>query len=517
MLEFLRNIFDTSDFPARWSCGLWTSGHGWLHIGSDIAIWGAYMAIPATLAYFILRRKDIPFLPIFWLFAAFIFSCGTTHLLEAGIFWWPAYRLSGTVKFITATVSWATVFALLPVLPKALALPGLSAVNAELNRALTAKTRSEARFRQVIEAAPNGMVMVNAEGTILLANSACAGIFGYGSGELVGRSIDSLIPDRFRGAHPGFRAAFHLAPETRAMGRGRDLYGRRKNGEEIPIEIGLNPIESEEGLLVLASIVDITERKHAEETLARYTADLERSNRELDEFAYIASHDLRNPLEGIENLASWVVEDASQHLPEESRRHLALIQQRAVRLKTLLDDLLQYSRAGRRPEDIKWTSTSDLIADIIADLNVPPGFKIAFAPNLPEFPTMTTPLRHVLQNLISNAIKHHDRTDGHIEVSCCEEATCYHFTVADDGPGIDAAFHDRIFQMFETLRPRDQVEGSGMGLAIIKKILDTYGGTITVDSSPGAGTAFQFNWPRMDDTHGELDFNGGAARSHHDA
>jgi len=455
------------------------------------------MAIPATLAYFIFRKKDVPFLPIFWLFAAFIFSCGTTHLLEAGIFWWPAYRLSGIVKLLTAVVSWATVLALLPVIPKALALPGLTAINAELNQALRASTESEKRFRLVIEAAPNGMVMVGANGSIVLANSACADIFGYEPAEMVGMSIDKLVPERFRGSHPDFRSAYTANPESRPMGHGRDLYGRRKDGSDIPIEIGLNPIDSDEGPLVLASIVDITERKRAEDTLTRYTADLERSNRELDEFAYVASHDLRTPLEGIENLAAWISEDAANHLPEASQRHLSLIQKRAIRLKTLLDDLLQYSRAGRKPEDVEHVSVSGMVEEIISDLNPPPGFTIDCPPDLPAFMTMKIPLRHILQNLIGNAIKHHDRDDGQIKIRCNEGDTNFHFEVRDNGPGIEKAYHDRIFLMFETLRPRDQVEGSGMGLAIIKKLLDTYGGTIAVESELGSGTTFRFEWPKM--------------------
>ncbi|MDP2325563.1 MAG: sensor histidine kinase, partial [Gammaproteobacteria bacterium] len=185
------------------------------------------------------------------------------------------------------------------------------------------------------------------------------------------------------------------------------------------------------------------------------------------------------------------------HLPEDSQRHLTLIQQRAARLRTLLDDLLQYSRAGRRPEDVEYVSASQLIAEIVTELNVPPGFNVEFDPDLPAFQTLKTPLWHILQNLIGNAIKHHDRADGHIRISCVEADRCYRFTVADDGPGIDPAFHDRVFMMFETLRPRDQVEGSGMGLAIIKKILDAYGGTITLESTPGEGAAFRFDWPRM--------------------
>ncbi len=454
------------------------------------------MAIPATIAFFLMKRRDVPFLAIFWLFAGFIFFCGTTHLLDAFIFWWPAYRFAGLVKFLTAVVSWATVLALIPVIPRALALPRLGRINAELQEALQAARKSEERLRHVIEAAPNGMVIVDEQGRIVSANSACLSIFGYKGVELVGRPIEDLVPPRHRAAHPGFRAVFRHNPETRAMGRGRDLYGLRRNGTEIPVEIGLNPIESAEGALVLASIVDITERKQSEQMLARYTADLERSNRELDEFAYVASHDLRSPLEGIASLASWIEEDSGTQLPEDSRRHLAQIGQRVLRLQTLLDDLLQFSRAGRRETALELVDVAALVQDIISLLNPPPGYKVKAIGDLPQLETFRTPLQQVFQNLIGNAIKHHDRTDGVVEVSALESEDLWTFTVADDGAGIDPAYHDRVFMMFETLRPRDHVEGSGMGLAIIRKLIETYGGQIWLDSEVGKGARFTFTWPK---------------------
>lgn len=148
MFEFIRKLFDTDDFPSRWHCGIWSSGHGWLHIVSDVLVFGAYTAIPVVLTYFILRRKDVPFTKIFWLFALFIFSCGTVHLIEATIFWWPAYRLSGITKAVTAAVSWATVFAIVPVVPKALSLPGLAVVNSRLEAEIDRRTAVEAKLAQ---------------------------------------------------------------------------------------------------------------------------------------------------------------------------------------------------------------------------------------------------------------------------------------------------------------------------------------------------------------------------------
>src|SRR6516162_5909602 len=132
MLDFFKRLFDTSDFPARWNCGTWTAGHGWLHIGSDLAIWSAYFTIPCILVYFVLRRRDVPFPTIFWLFGAFILACGTTHLLEAIIFWRPVYRLAGLVKLLTAIVSWGTVAALVPTIPKALTMRSSEALEREI-------------------------------------------------------------------------------------------------------------------------------------------------------------------------------------------------------------------------------------------------------------------------------------------------------------------------------------------------------------------------------------------------
>src|SRR5262249_35240048 len=139
MVDFLSRLFDTSDFPPRWHCGAWTAGHGWLHILADLSVWSAYIAIPCVLGYFVLRRRDIPFRSVFLLFGAFILACGTTHLMEAIIFWWPAYRLSGMIKLFTAIVSWGTVLALVPVVPKVLAMRSPD----ELERGISARIQAE--------------------------------------------------------------------------------------------------------------------------------------------------------------------------------------------------------------------------------------------------------------------------------------------------------------------------------------------------------------------------------------
>lgn len=267
MISFFYKLFDTSDFPARWHCGNWTAAHGWLHVISDTAIFGAYMVIPVAITYFIRRRRDIPFLPIFWLFAAFILCCGIGHAIEASIFWMPWYRLSGVVKLATAIASWCTVIVLVPLLPQALALPGLAAMNEKLKQEVQERRRAEDRTQLAVQASPSGMVMMNGEGAMVMVNSRTETMFGYTRDELIGQKIEMLVPVRFRAQHPGLRAAYFVNPQAREMGASRDLFGLRKDGTEFPVSIGLNPIETDEGLFVLSAIVDITERVQTEEVL----------------------------------------------------------------------------------------------------------------------------------------------------------------------------------------------------------------------------------------------------------
>lgn len=248
---------------------------------------------------------------------------------------------------------------------------------------------------------------------------------------------------------------------------------------------------------MLSQIEDYERAQHeAEQQRRRWMSELERSNRELDEFAYVASHDLRSPLQAIKSLSQWIAEDNADILPEESRRHVEQMQQRVGRLERLLDDLLQYSRAGRVHGTVTDVDTRSLCLDTVALLNPPAGFHVNIAEDLPTMRTAPAPLAQVLRNLINNALKHHDSDEGSINISCSPNGTFNLFTVSDDGPGIDPRYHDQVFKMFETLSPRDAVEGSGMGLAVIKKTVESYGGTITLDSEPGRGARFTFGWPK---------------------
>ncbi len=260
-------------------------------------------------------------------------------------------------------------------------------------------------------------------------------------------------------------------------------------------------------LRLLGINFDITERKAIEHALQQFNAQLEAQVRErtteltkrlqeLDQFAYVASHDLRAPLRAIDHLAQWISEDAARHLPPTSRRHLETMHGRITRMEQLLNDLLAYSRADRYQFNLAEVDVARMLEEILRLVAPPAGFVVSAPAALPLLVTQKVPLETVLRNLIQNAIKHHDRTAGHVQVTAQDLGDFVEFSVSDDGPGIAPEFHERIFQIFQTLKPRDQIEGSGMGLAIVKKTVEHRGGTVRVVSDGTRGTTFAFTWPK---------------------
>lgn len=238
--------------------------------------------------------------------------------------------------------------------------------------------------------------------------------------------------------------------------------------------------------------------------LGRQKDELSASNAELEQFAYAASHDLKAPLRAIDNLSQWIAEDLGDDSSPAVKEHLTLMRQRVRRMSRLLDDLLAYSRVGRQQHATEPINLAEMLRDLIESLRpARPGFSFEVQAELRPFEGAAVPLRQVLQNLISNAMKHHDRDDGCISIQAVDKGSTVCITVADDGPGIEPRFHERIFQVFQTLKPRDQVEGSGIGLALVRKILDVHGGSVRVDSDLKRGASFEVTWPKAGkDGHG---------------
>lgn len=232
------------------------------------------------------------------------------------------------------------------------------------------------------------------------------------------------------------------------------------------------------------------------EQILRLNEGLKQSNEELERFAFICSHDLKSPLRAIDNIAKWIDEDLNAHLQGDSRRHMDELHKRVRRMERLLDDTLEYARIGslRHEYTPEIINGKTLINDVLA-LAVPPeGFKVEISPALAGIHVPRMPLQQIFYNLINNAFKHHGGTDGRVMIGVIDAGPQYIFSVKDNGPGIAPEYHQKIFEMFQTLKSRDKTEGSGMGLAFVKKILVSYGGTIEVESKAGAGATFLFTW-----------------------
>jgi signal transduction histidine kinase len=247
---------------------------------------------------------------------------------------------------------------------------------------------------------------------------------------------------------------------------------------------------SRRAVRAIGTLQDITALKKGERALRV-------ANKELEDFAYVASHDLKAPLRIIDSATQWLEEDLAEHLSDETREHMNLLRGRVRRMEKLLDDLMEYARIGRKTDQSYGEIVpGDALMDNVLALLSPPGFTVNISPNFAKIRVNRMPLQQILMNLVGNAVKHHDKKQGRIWVTVEDCGGRYAFAVRDDGPGIAPRFHAQIFEMFQTLRPRDQVEGSGMGLAMVRKNIEVFGGTLALESSEGHGSTFRFTWPK---------------------
>lgn len=366
---------------------------------------------------------------------------------------------------------------------------------------------SEERFRSAFEQAAVGMAHVSLDGYYVRVNDRLCAILGYAREELLQKNFAELT-------HPDDRPTSLLLSENLLAGKiprySTEKRYLRRDGSLMWVNITASLVRAADSQIKhrLVVIEDISARKAAElalrdltatldQRVKERTAELERSNRELDQFAYVASHDLKAPLRAIVNLAGWIAEDAGDQLPPPSQEHLEKLRGRALRMERLLDDLLTYSRVGRRDGVAEEVKTEALIQDTAYLLAPPAGFQVRVERALPALFTPRTPLELVFRNLISNAIKHHHQPEqGFVQITARDLGDFVEFEIRDNGPGIEAQYHERIFGMFQTLRPRDEVEGSGMGLAIAKRAVEYRGGAIQIESAVGTGTSFRFTWPK---------------------
>ncbi len=247
---------------------------------------------------------------------------------------------------------------------------------------------------------------------------------------------------------------------------------------------------------VYAVARDVTDSRRSRDLLVRQAEDLERSNEDLEQFAYVASHDLMSPLRAVTRLANLIEEGLDGNDTAGAKKRLDELRVRVARMESLTGDLLGYSRAGRDETEVTRVNTRELVKDVAFLVGPPDGLKIRADGSLPELDTCRPPFEQVLRNLVGNAVKHHDRKTGVITVSAEEDGAFWRFRVADDGPGIAEKYRDRVFQMFQKLESGDRVPGHGIGLALVKKIVERYGGQVTLESGEKRGSVFTFTWPR---------------------
>ncbi|MEK8022292.1 MAG: PAS domain S-box protein [Candidatus Hydrogenedentota bacterium] len=361
--------------------------------------------------------------------------------------------------------------------------------------------RAEARFRLALEAAPNGMLMVDSSGKIVLVNKQAEILFGYPREELIGKPIELLVPDSVRALHPSLREGFIRDPKTRAMGAGRDLTARRKDGSEVPVEIGLNPFETESGMHVMASIVDITERKRSAAALELRSQELSRSFRDLETILYVATHDLKEPLNAILSFSRIVSDRYAGQLDEKGRNYLQRISGGAERLGRLLDDLLVLTRAQRFEVPAERIEGADVVREAMERFQEKiqeSGARIKIEEKLPRFRVHRTWAVEAIANLLSNALKFTPpATPPDLEIASYDGPEGTGIAVKDRGPSVAPELRERIFVLFQRGVGRE-IEGTGAGLAIVRQIAERHGGRAWMQPRAGGGSEFIVTFGRKE-------------------
>jgi PAS domain S-box-containing protein len=352
----------------------------------------------------------------------------------------------------------------------------------------------EGRYRGLLEAAPDAMVVVNQGGGIVLLNVQAEKQFGYRRDELVGQKVKNIIPEGFaeRIVADGLRSAEEALAQQ--IGMGIELVARRKDGTEFPIELMLSPLESAEGILVTAAIRDISVRKHAELHLLEKVDELYRSNEELGQFAYVASHDLQEPLRMVASYTQLLSRRYKGRLDSDADEFIAFAVDGANRMQRLIQDLLTYSRVGTKGRELRASSSEEALGHAIVNLRgaiEESGALVTHDP-LPRVLADEMQLTQLFQNLVGNAIKYQNAGIPRVHVSAAKSGAKWLFSVKDNGLGIDSQYFDKIFGMFQRLHKREEFAGTGIGLAICKKIVERHGGNISVESLVGQGSTFRF-------------------------
>ncbi len=542
-MQFLRDLIFPGGFMPHGYCYLWTPDLIGLHVVSDSLIALSYLSIPITLVHFARRRRDIPFSWMFLCFGAFTVACGGTHIMEVWTIWFPSYWLAGAVKAVTACFSVATAILLIQLTPRALALPATQWL-IEINRKLTWEVEqraeaesslrrvsedleervaertaalmatnqslreSEQRYRTLVEHAPEAIVLLDLDvGRFADANLNAERLFGMSREELLRVGPVQVSPPFQPDGRPTSEAASEeLDKALRHVTPRFEWTHCNAAGKEIPCEISLVRLPSSGRNLVRASIVDISARKQAVEEIHKLnaelelrvkerTAQLERANHDLESFTFSVSHDLRAPLRHMDGFSRILVEDYGPQLPPGAKQHVERVRAATRHMGQLVDDLLNLARVGRGSLRILTTDLNEVVAETILSLEAETrGRAVDWrVGRLSPAECDAGLMRQVFFNLLSNALKFTNRREGAvIEIGEIHYEGKPVICVRDNGVGFDMKYADKLFQVFQRLHGDDEFEGTGVGLAIVYRILQKHGGAIRAESSPQNGAAFFF-------------------------
>jgi PAS domain S-box-containing protein len=376
-----------------------------------------------------------------------------------------------------------------------------------------ALNKSRTMFERLFENSPDGIVVVDGNGVIRKVNRQAEGIFGFMREELIGQRIEFLMPERFRERHHQHIKSYFADPRPRKMGVGLDLYGRSQDGREFPLDILLAPIATNEGTWAFAVIRDITVQKQNEARISELNTELTRqvqqlasTNRELEAFSYSVSHDLRAPLRHVIGFVDLLNSKAGESLDEKSRHYMEVITEAAKKMGELIDDLLAFSRMGRAEMLKSRVDLASLVHDIAEDVaQEATDREIEWVINpLPQVLGDSSMLRQVIFNLLSNAVKFtRSRPHARIEVGATDDEAEVRVYVRDNGVGFDATYVNKLFGLFQRLHRSDEFEGTGVGLAIVQRIVSRHGGRTWAEGEVDQGATFWFSLPKAEKHHPE--------------
>ena len=360
-------------------------------------------------------------------------------------------------------------------------------------------TSTAETIRLAMDAAPIALLTVDEDGVIQTTNRHLELLFGYSRGELEGQNVEMLQPEESRSRHVRLRARYHAMPTARPMGGGKQFHGVRRDGETFPIEVGLTPFAASDGKLVLVTVFEVTADRQTAAQLQHTLLELERSNEELEQFAYVVSHDLQEPLRMVASYTELLRRQYQGHIDDTADLYINYAVEGAKRLSHIVNDLLTYSRVGTGQGSFLPTDTGQIIDGVLDDLEMvleECRATVTVEGRLPTIVADPAQFQLVFQNLISNAVKFsRPGIDPEVHISAERKGEQWVFRVQDNGLGIDEKYTERIFGLFQRLHARHEYEGTGIGLTITRRIVERHGGRITIESTPGQGSTFLVSLP----------------------